>query len=871
MATRNIINFSEYFETYKLPLLEMGVRLPVVDPTPEEKQKVGAPSDCSNYEYLTYLVFNGYEKRLKQGKIPAAEVEIYTEKAKKELEIFKKNNLVDYFLLLYDVLKWCDDNDIARGVGRGSSGGSLVLYLLGCTEINPLIHNLYFERFISEARLQSKVIDGNIYLNGKTMPDCDCDFSYYNRHKVIEYLESKYSGKISKICTLTTLTGKLLIKECSKVVLGYNEDQSKVISDMISKHFGIVTSLEKCYEENEDFKVWADENEKCYKIALSLENTIKNKGQHASGIAISYYSVNDTIPLELSSSKEIVSSYDMDSIAQLLIKIDILGLRNCDINYETCKMASIEQGTIDINDPCIYNYLQHSNNFFGLFQIETGLTKQTVLKVRPKNIDQLACCVSISRPGVYTYLDQYIDYIHNGILKSFHPLIDEVIKSTGNVIVYQESINNILQKVYEMSAVDADQVRKCIGKKLREEIKKWKPIVFEQGKKKNIPEDVTEKLWKTIQACAFYQYNLSHGYLYAYMTAINTYLKVNYPREFYLSLLKMSKNEPNTNQVVNQIVEELKETNIKILPPHIIDSDIDFKLEGENGIRVGLGNLKGVAEKTIDKLKSFRNKYQNKFEIMKAAEECGLPINIICAMIQAGCMDDYLTSSRSKIVAEAQLYNILTDREKNKVMEVGETYKYNLFAIMKEFSKMTDEKGKLIIKESRLNTIREKFKTYNSIFNKNSKNEKLASYFYEMELLGFSYSQKIESILKDYYPDIRPISDIINEVDRTQCELGGEIKEVRYWTANNDRKTKCLKVKVADSTGSIYCLLFEEGIINSEKENSGKFEEGQIVMVRGKKKGDSITCELIRNQKACIYIRTSDIKKKKEKNTEKIS
>jgi hypothetical protein len=452
-----LANFTDYqFENLGY------VRLPCIILTKEQKTNVGCGADSNNLDYLKAVTFKGLQKRLADGVIPKDKYDEYEQKAKDELNIFERNGLVDYILAVYDFLSWCDDNNIPRGVGRGSSAGSVVLYALRCTNVDPLKHNLYFTRFINEARLKSKTIDGVLQVSGATAPDIDSDISYRDRDKVIKYLEEKYKGKTAFISTNTTLSGKLVLKEVTKIVLGYSEEEAKQVAANIESHFGTNETLEEAYKNSKDFKIWADKNKRAFEIAQSLELLIKNRSKHPSGMAISYYDLNDSMPLELSSSKDVVTSYDMYEVANLLIKFDILGLKNCDVNYDVCKMVGVNQDTIDINHPSIYEYLNNNTNYYGLFQIESGLTKQVVVDVKPKNIDQLAVCVAISRPGAFAHIDKYIKYLHGGILESIYPPIDEILKETGNVLIFQEQINRVCQEVYGMSGIDADSIRYCI-------------------------------------------------------------------------------------------------------------------------------------------------------------------------------------------------------------------------------------------------------------------------------------------------------------------------------------------------------------------------------------------------------------------------
>ncbi len=842
-----------------------GVRLPQIKISESEKLGIGVPIDCDNYTYLTNLCYRGFEEKLQKKQINPKEAKIYADRCKYELDVFKKHGLTDYVLLIYNILNWCDKQNIPRGVARGSASGSCVFYFIGCNKINPITHNLPFTRFISEARLQSKVVHGITYLNGKTMPDYDADCSYVHRDKVLKYIEEKFSGRTSKILTLTKLTGKILIKDCCKVILGYSEPEAQHVSEMIERHFGKVEKVDKAYKESEDFKKWvesSDQTRECFQIAKKLEKLIRSKGQHPSGIAISFDKINDIIPLELSAQKEIISSFDMENIAAIMTKIDILGLKNVDTNHEICKLLNISVESIDINHPSIYQFFQISDKFYGLFQIEKGLTKKTVVEIKPKNIDELACCVSLSRPGTYKDIPKYSKYVHEGILESIYPPIDEVLRLTGNVLLFQEEVTELLVKVYKFSEIDADQVRYCTGKKKKDEMLKWEPILFQKGRENNIPEEITIKTWETIINSADYQFSKNHAYSYSYTTAINTFLKVNYPKEFFLCLLQLSKSEPNQLTEIAEIQRELKEFNIKLLPPHIYKSKLDFSIE-KDGIRFGLGSVKGLSDRALEKLDRFLHPFSNKFDIFNSAKECKLSIAVLSSLIMAGALDDCFKQSRSWMVLEACTFNILTQKEKEWAFKLGPENDWDLIKIIPKLKDIKDEKGKPIIKESRFETIKKKYTPYKKIYEQNSKNEDFANYFYEKSLLGFTYGKTLKDIFIQKRSGLIDIEEVINTPDQERnIAFVGQIIEMKKGISKN--KNNYIRYIVGDESNHCTVFLFNDKIKNCEELNGDKLpNEEDFVIVRGMKKGeDAIFADIVAVQTNLVFMRLSQLKDK---------
>lgn len=355
----------------------------------------------------------------------------------------------------------------------------------------------------------------------------------------------------------------------------------------------------------------------------------------------------------------------------------------------------------------------------------------------------------------------------------------------------------------------------------------------------------------------------SHSAAYSYLTATCAYLKANYPTEFFYSLLKNAKNESKPLEEIAAIFEELPQFGIELLPPSLLKSDVDFTIEGDKKIRMGLGNVKGVAQKAIDKLRNFKHEYSNKFEIFQSAEECGLNIGVMSALIQSGAMDDFFCKSRCRMVLELHLYKLLTLKERKMAIELGPKYNYDLYEIMCFLSgKNINDKNYIpFIKPKRLETIRKKYDLYKQIYHQNAKNENLANYFFERKFIGFSYSQNLFKILSKEHPELISINELNNEIanDKIKYIFGGEIIDIISGIARNAKKTKYLKLKIQDTSGTVDAMLFNDYIINSEETNGQKFEIGNIVVCRGRKKSDSIFCDSIIIQENKIVTNLSEL------------
>jgi len=651
--------FSDKFDNTDLGL--HGVRLPEFSIDSSLKRHLNISEDVSNYDFLRALALNGF-KKLNIDKSNKVDYKKYIDRAKYELDTLKELGFIDYILLVWDVINFCKTSDIPVGLGRGSAAGSLILYLIGVTRIDPVKYDLYFERFISKIRAKKQVIEGITYLDGSLMCDVDLDICYYNRQKVLQYLETKFKGKTSKILTLNTLSGKLLIKECGKIVGEKSEEEMTNISSLIPKVYGQVKDINVAYEEVEKFKDCCDENKETFQIALKLRDLIKNKGVHPSGVLLSYYDLETVCPTEFSSDKEPVSSFDMNWVSIFNIKLDILGLRSVSVVDDVCKNIGIKVEDIDLNHETIYRNLQELRSPHGLFQIEAETNFRVCQKVKPKNLEELSGVLALARPGALQFVDKYAAHTNYQQSESIHPFFDEILKETGGVALYQEQLMKMAHEI-GFTLDEAEILRRIVGKKKTEEIKAWKKKIESKIKENKIPKEVGEILWKILEDSANYSFNKSHSLAYAALAAVTIYLKFNYPQQFFLSLLKMSRNEPDP----------------------IGDS-------------------------------SFRNKYSNKFEIFQAAEEANLNIGVLSSLIQAGALSGF-NQSRSKIVLEAQLWNILTAKEKKYSISFAEKFDYDLIKIIKHLNKFTDEKGNVVIKDARLNTIKTKYEPYLQIYN----------------------------------------------------------------------------------------------------------------------------------------------------------
>ena len=868
-------NFSSNFSRLNLPL--HGVRLPSFKIEDKYINLFSLKKDISTYDFLRTMCLRRFEK-LNLSK--SDKKEVYIDRIKHELKILKELNFVDYILLVWKVVNYCREKDIPLGLGRGSAAGSMVLYLLQITQIDPVKYSLFFERFVSKTRAKKKIVDGVVYLDGSLMCDVDIDVCYYRRQEVLRYLEDEFKGSTSKILTLNTLSGKLVMKECGKVVGDKQETEMNLVSSLIPKVFGQVKDIKEAYDEVPEFAEWCDKNPKVYKIALKIRNLIKNKGVHPSGILLSHDKMIESCPCELDSSKEPVSSFDMNWVSMFNVKLDVLGLRTVSVVHECCNILketqniNIEPGDINLDDEFIYQNLYDLKQRHGLFQIEADANYEVCRKVKPKNLEELSAVLALGRPGALQFVDQYADYTNNEIYEPIHVLFDEILKSTGGVALYQEQLMQMANEI-GFTLDEAEILRRIVGKKKTKEVRKWKKKIREKVKENRLSNewigskgsvDVGDVLWKILEDSANYSFNKSHSISYASLAAITTYLKFKHPKEFFLALLKMTRFEPDPIAEIAKVSRELPKFGMKLLSPNLLKSKMDFSIEGDN-IRFGLTSIKGISDKSIQKLESFKDKYSNKFEVFNGAGEAGIGVGILSALIQAGALEDEFNHSRSHIVAEAQLWNLLTAKEKTYAFELAEEKKCDLIKVVTYLNKvLKDNKGNPIIKDSRLETIRRNFKPYKEIYDKNRRNEDFANWYYESTLLGHPHKKPLRKV-SDEYSHLESIEEALNKQDGAKVNFIGTVVDSYSFTSR--KGTPSLRMQIQDETGICTSMMFgatsrkrNDTIANCKRDNGGILPiKKSIVIVKGiRKDGDTIFANIAIAQEQKIFMKLSEIK-----------
>lgn len=849
----------ENFQKYQQPTLP-GVKLPQIIIEQKYYDALGIPNTSSNYQFLRKLCHKGV---LQKGIDKKQNAQVYYDRIKTELSLFEELGFIDYVLLNWDILKYCHENEIPTGPGRGSAAGSLVLYLIEVTKVDPIQYELYFERFVSKSRAKKIVVDGETYLDGSLLADVDNDIAYERRQEVIKFIEEKYAGKTCKILTLNTLSSKLCVKECGKLVGELPESSVNEVSDLIPKKFGKVLSLKNACEESDKFKEWALDNKKIFEIALKLEGLVKNTGVHPSGIAISHYNLEEIMPLQTTGDGDLVSGYDMNDVASLCVKFDILGLRTLSVIHDVCKQIGFDITTLDLQSKDIYDHLQNLQTPQGLFQIEADTNFKVAQKVRPNNLEQLSAVVAIARPGALDFLDRYAQYVNTGDFQSVHPFFDDILQYTGGIPLYQEQLMRMAVKV-GFTLDESEQLRRIVGKKKVDQMSAWQDKIKEKIQHNNLDPIIGEVLWKVAEDSANYSFNKSHSICYATLAAWTLYLKFQHPQNFFLSLLKMTQFEPDSYSEINKITQELPYFDMKLLAPDIVKSKVDFSIEKKD-IRYGLNSIKGISDNTMSALMEFCNsELKNKYDVFSAAKQVGLNIGALSALIQAGVLNSF-SEDRCRMVLEAQSFNILTDREKRLFCSLGEKYNYDILNTVHDCvkNKQIGDDNKAIMNDKRFQTFKQKYSGYREIYDKNSKHPKFANWYFETKILGYSYSQIIKDIFSEESSERYVNCMTFNSLDMNEnVRMVGVVKDCyRKKSANGN---KYAKLEIADETGKIKAMLLDsrqKARLTEYLDNGNKLpKEESIVIITGKKGEDILFVDKLAILDEKIYMKLSEIK-----------
>ena len=533
-------------------------------------------------------VFKIEEKNLDKTK----EFLKYKDRLDHELKIIIEMKYPSYFLIVSDYIKWAKNNDIPVGPGRGSGAGSLVAWCLSITDVDPIKFNLIFERFLNPDRI--------------SMPDFDIDFCEEKRDLVFKYLTTKYKDSVAHIITFGKLKARMVIRDVGRV-LGLPYGFVDSISKMIPFDPSRPQSLIECINSEPRLQKLVNEDPRVKKLtdlSLKLEGLNRNVATHAAGVVIADRKLTEVVPLYKDASADLLlpsTQFDMYSAENAgLIKFDFLGLKTLTVINRTQKLINkkVKDFTIediDFDDQKVFELLS-SGNTVGLFQVESAGMREALLQMKPNHIEDIIALVALYRPGPMNNIPVYNDCKHGRQTPDYlHPLLEDILKPTYGVIIYQEQVMQIAQKLSGFSAGEADILRRAMGKKKRAELEKQKQGFIAGALKNGISKDIAASIFLKIEPFAEYGFNKSHAAAYAIISYQTAFLKTYYPNEFFAASMTMDLSNQNK---LSEFHEELKRINIKVIRPDINKCFADFQFD-ENNFYYALGGIKSVGYEAI--------------------------------------------------------------------------------------------------------------------------------------------------------------------------------------------------------------------------------------------------------------------------------
>src|SRR5579864_7497086 len=638
------------------------------------------PSGFTIDSYFVHVTREGFARRLEtlrplheQRRLKHS-IADYEQRLERELAIIQQMKFPGYFLIVWDFIRYAKERDIPVGPGRGSAAGSLVSYALGITDIDPLQHELLFERFLNPERV--------------SMPDIDIDFCMNRRGEVIDYVTRKYGrDNVAQIITFGTMAATAAIKDVGRAMDIPYSDVDR-IAKMVPAQLNITLDhaidespqLNEAYEKDTQIRELLD-------TARKLEGLVRNSGVHAAGVVISPKPLTELVPLHKTKNDEIVTAFDMVAIEKMgLLKMDFLGLTTLTILTDTLKLIVQTRGTpitleqIPLEDNETYARVFHKGLTSGVFQFESHGMRDVLRRYQPNSIEDLTALNALYRPGPIQggMIDDFIDRKHGRKKIEYElPEIQEILEETLGVIVYQEQVMQIANRLAGYSLGEADLLRRAMGKKKPEEMAKQRERFVEGATQRGFPPRKIEKIFDLMEQFAGYGFNKSHSAAYALLAYHTAYLKTHYPVEFMAALLTSVTG--NTDEVVKYI-NECREMGIAVEAPDINVSDANFTPHGA-AIRFGLAAVKNVGHNAIESIVAARKelgRFQTIYQFCEKVDLRLLNKRVLESLIKSGAMDS--------LGRRAQLMEVLDKAMERaaKAQRDAESGQHGLFGVFQQ-------------------------------------------------------------------------------------------------------------------------------------------------------------------------------------------
>ena len=747
------------------------------------------PEGKTAEQYLEELCWQGLKTRF--GENPDPKI---IERLKYEISVIEKTGFAGYFLIVQDFVNWAKQNRIVVGPGRGSAGGSLVAYLTNTTNVDPLKHNLLFERFLNPERI--------------SMPDIDLDFADRRRDEVIKYVAEKYGqDHVAQIITFGTMASRAVVRDVGRA-LQYTYSYCDQLAKMIPMGMDLTETLEKIDEFKEKYQT-DEQAKKLIDLAKKLEGVARHASTHACGVVISADPLTESVPLQRPTQGQegIITQYEMHSIEDLgLLKMDFLGLKNLTIIEDTLariyvlhNQLKIDIENIPYDDPKTFKLLQEALTT-SVFQLESDGMKRYLKELHPTTFEDITAMVALYRPGPMQFIPDYIERKHGKQkIEYLHPKLEPILKETQGICIYQEQLMKIAQEICGFTLGEADVLRKAVGKKIKDLLDAQEHKFVEGAIKNGVNRKIAEELWQWILPFASYGFNKSHSAAYATIAYQTAYLKARFPVEFMASVLTSEKADVER---IAFLIDECKKMNVEVLAPNINESLKNFTVVPEkNQIRFGLLAIKNVGTNIIDAIVEERKKsgpFKSIGDFIYRIHSKDLNKKSMEALIKSGAFDEF--SERNKLLQNLEkLLEIARENQKSKTN--GQIGLFETAKISNNDIKLSDAKPADLL-------------------------EKLT---WEKELLGlYVSSHPLNGFKKLFETKTTAISKIDAGFVNKKIILGGLISSVKKIITKTGKPM--IFMKLEDLTGKTEVVVFPFLL----EKNPSALLENKIVFVAGR-------------------------------------
>ena len=578
----------------------------------------------------------------------------YLDRLSYELAVIKRMKFSNYFLIVWDFMRYARDHGILTGPGRGSAAGSLVAYVLYITDVDPIKHNLLFERFLNPERI--------------SMPDIDIDFPDHRRDEVIDYVAKKYGEMhVAQIVTFGTLAAKAALRDVGRA-FGLNSKELEYLSGLVPSRLGI--NLDAAYKESEPMRKFVKDtplNQRLFETALKLEGLPRHTSTHAAGVVISEKQLVELIPIQKGSGNVYLTQYSMEHLEEIgLLKMDFLGLRNLSL-IETI-LASIYRDSerkvdikqVPLEDANTFDLLARGETT-GIFQLESEGMRKVLIRLKPSRFEDIVAVNALYRPGPMENIPLYIDRKHGRAAVDYpHPDLESILENTYGVIVYQEQIMQIASKMAGFSLGEADLLRRAVGKKQKEALDKERYHFVQGALKKGYSEGLANEIYDLIVRFANYGFNRSHAVAYSMIAYQLAFLKANYPVHFMTGLLTSA---IGNDTKIAQYILETRQKEIMVLPPSINHSRYSFHVE-RSGIRYSLSAIKNVGAAALKEIYEARKRkrFEDLFDFCIRVSAKAVNRKTLEFLVHSGAFDEFgedravLLASLDVAIEHAQIF-----------------------------------------------------------------------------------------------------------------------------------------------------------------------------------------------------------------------